>query len=101
MNWLRVHIELEDSEPAPVEQALLELGAVSIELSDAADDPILEPAPGSTPLWPTLRINALFDDTIDGTALRPALAGTTTVDPQPSLRFEQIHYEDVLQNRLH
>ncbi len=61
MNWLRVHIDLEQIDPSPVERALVKLGAVSIEFSDAADNPILEPAPGETPLWPMLRISALFD----------------------------------------
>jgi ribosomal protein L11 methyltransferase len=98
MNWLRVHIELEHSDPMPVEQALLDLGAVSIELSDAADHPILEPAPGSTPLWPTLRISALFDDTIDETAIRLAIAGATDADPQPILRFEPVADQDWIEN---
>jgi len=102
MHWLRVHIELEDSNPAPVEEALLGLGAVSIELSDAADDQtslgILEPAPGSTPLWPTLRISALFDGTTDNTAIRLAVAGAIDADPMPTLHFEPVADQDWIGN---
>jgi ribosomal protein L11 methyltransferase len=98
MNWLRVHIELEDSDPAPVEQALLDLGAVSIELSDAADDPILEPAPGSTPLWPTLRMSALFAASIDDTTIRLAVAGVIDAELMPTLRFEPIADQDWIEN---
>ena len=36
------------------EQALETLGALSITLQDDADDPVLEPGPGQTPLWPTV-----------------------------------------------
>ena len=43
------------------EDALLAAGAASITLEDAGDDPVLEPPPGTTPLWPRVRIKALFD----------------------------------------
>ena len=98
MNWLRVHIELEDNDPAPVEQALLGLGAVSIELSDAADDPIFEPAPGSAPLWPTLHLRALFVDSIDDTAIRLAVAGAIDGGSLPAMRFEPIADRDWIES---
>lgn len=98
MNWLRAHIDLERSDPSPVEQALTDLGAVSIELSDAADDPILEPAPGTTPLWPTLRISALFDAAIDGTAIRLAVAGAIEAGPMPAMHFEPVADRDWIEN---
>lgn len=41
---------------------LQELGAVSVTLLDEADSPVLEPAPGATPLWPDVIVQALFDD---------------------------------------
>ncbi len=45
----------------PRAEALLELaGAETISLHDAADDPVLEPAPRTAPLWPTVRLEALF-----------------------------------------
>jgi ribosomal protein L11 methyltransferase len=48
-----------------VEDALFAIGALSVTLQDAADDPILEPAPGALPLWPTITIKALFNaDTV-------------------------------------
>ena len=36
------------------EAALTELGALAVTLTDAGDHPVLEPAPGETPLWPEL-----------------------------------------------
>lgn len=53
------------ADPAPFEEALLACGAVSITLEDAADNPVLEPAPGTTPLWPNVRIKALFEAAAD------------------------------------
>ncbi|MCC5792385.1 MAG: 50S ribosomal protein L11 methyltransferase [Legionellaceae bacterium] len=43
-----------------VSDQLEELGAVSITLVDQNDHPILEPAPGTTPLWPEIKLTALF-----------------------------------------
>jgi ribosomal protein L11 methyltransferase len=45
----------------PRAEALLELaGAESLALGDAGDDPVLEPPPNQTPLWPAVEVRALF-----------------------------------------
>lgn len=55
-------------------EALLELaGAASLSLGDAADDPILEPAPDETPLWPDVEIRALFPPSTDLEGVRALL----------------------------
>jgi ribosomal protein L11 methyltransferase len=55
-------------------EALLELaGARSLSLGDAGDDPILEPAPRETPLWPAVEIRALFPPSTDLDAVRALL----------------------------
>ena len=62
MPLLQLTLEIGGRDPEPLEELLLESGALSVTLEDAADDPVLEPAPGQTPLWPTVRIKALFPD---------------------------------------
>ena len=47
MSWLQVQIDLGNIDPVPLEHALLRLGAVCIEFSDAGNKPILEPDPGT------------------------------------------------------
>jgi ribosomal protein L11 methyltransferase len=37
-------------------------GALSVTLTDKNDDPVLEPEPGTTPLWPDVIIHALYSD---------------------------------------
>ncbi len=98
MNWRRAHIDLQRIDSSLVEQALLKLGAVSVDLSDAANDPILEPAPGATPLWPTLHVSALFDESIDDTAVRLAVAGAIVGDKTPAMRFEPVADQDWIEN---
>lgn len=63
MPFLQFTFEVGSADPAPLEEALFAHGALSVALEDAADDPILEPAPGALPLWPTVRIKALFAET--------------------------------------
>jgi ribosomal protein L11 methyltransferase len=50
-----------DAAAVPTAEALLELaGAESISLADAGDDPVLEPLPETTPLWPNVTLRAVF-----------------------------------------
>jgi ribosomal protein L11 methyltransferase len=72
--YLRIHIELGGLDPAAAEEACFAAGALSVTLSDSADDPVLEPAPGETPLWPTTRLSALFAPGSSGPTLSAALS---------------------------
>jgi ribosomal protein L11 methyltransferase len=76
-------LDIGTRDPGPYEDALFELGAVSVTLEDAADDPVLEPAPGATPLWPTVRIKALFDRSVDATRLAAELVQRWPGEPPP------------------
>jgi ribosomal protein L11 methyltransferase len=83
---LQLTIDLGTRDPAPYEEALFELGAVSVTLEDAADDPVLEPAPGETPLWPTVVVKAVFGAGVDADVLATCLAQALPDAPAP--RFE-------------
>jgi ribosomal protein L11 methyltransferase len=65
MAFLQLILPIGAADPAPYEDALLAAGASSITLEDEGDDPVLEPLPGTTPLWPRVRIKALFDGDAD------------------------------------
>lgn len=71
---LQLTFDVGSADPAPIEEALTLLGATSITLEDAADNPVLEPAPGETPLWPTIRIRTLFQAHADRRAIEAGLA---------------------------
>lgn len=74
MPFLQLILPIGAADPAPYEDALLAAGASSITLEDEGDDPVLEPLPGTTPLWPRVRIKALFDGDIDTDQLLLSLA---------------------------
>ncbi|KTD47413.1 ribosomal protein L11 methyltransferase [Legionella quinlivanii] len=61
--WYQIQIENCQHEQIELLNDYLEnAGALSITLTDKNDDPVLEPAPGTTPLWPDVVINALFSE---------------------------------------
>ena len=63
--WLQLTLEALDHAPEQLEDALLQAGALAVTLEDAGDQPVLEPAPGETPLWAHTRITGLFDAQTD------------------------------------
>lgn len=89
-SWLELSLTLSAEQRAEVELALDDLGALAITLSDAADDPILEPGPGETPLWPTIELTALFEGDRDRADLVHALA-----DLVPGMDSSQVNFADV------
>ena len=98
MTWLEVRIDLGKLRVEPIERALLDIGAVTIEYSDAADDPIFEPAPGTTPLWNATQISALFEDGVSETLIRLAVAQSIAPVPMPSMHFAIIEDQDWVAN---
>jgi len=89
MPFLQLTIDIGARDPQPVEDALFADGATSVTLLDAADDPVLEPAPGQTPLWPTVVVRALYDADADPRQITANLRAACGTD-LPSPAFEHI-----------
>lgn len=63
--WLQIHIVTTKGK-APLVELLFEgMGALSVTMEDAEDEPMLEPAPGETPLWSQTRVTGLFSEDSD------------------------------------
>lgn len=73
---------------------LEEVGALSVELADAADQPIYEPPLGTTPLWGATQITGLFDPEAPLAELTAQLAqryaGALLVPPSVQVLEDQI-----------
>ena len=93
MDWRQFVMNLDALDPATVEDAFLHLGAASVTLTDAGDDPVLEPGPGETPLWSSTRITGLFPGDTDLAAFVTALRAELGVDDLPE------HHVETLQDR--
>ena len=65
MQWIQVIILSSRHDSQEIEAALVALNALSVTIQDAADQPILEPAVGETPLWDQCVVTALFPTTVD------------------------------------
>jgi len=89
--FLQIHLTLGDLDPDRAEHACLAAGAVAVTLSDAGDAPILEPAPGTTPLWPSVALSALYDVRTDPLALAARLRAELD---RPALEFRSEVLED-------
>jgi ribosomal protein L11 methyltransferase len=61
MSWKQIRLRALREHSEALEDLILELGALSVTFSDAEDNPVLEPAPGETPIWPELILTALFE----------------------------------------
>ena len=58
--WVRAEVEAPTPLVARLEALLEALGAVAVTLTDARDQPLLEPAPGEAPLWRDVVVAGLF-----------------------------------------
>lgn len=81
-DFLQLHLHAIASSVDALEDALLAAGALSVTLGDREDHPILEPGVGETPLWPEVRISALFTVDTDTSAVLQSLADTLGFAPQ-------------------
>ncbi|HKL62812.1 MAG TPA: 50S ribosomal protein L11 methyltransferase [Woeseiaceae bacterium] len=90
MSWRQFTMDLDELDPERLEEALQSLGASAFTYSDAGDTPVLEPAPGETPLWAATRITALFDEAPDEAQLTAALCDALGRDELPAWQIETL-----------
>ncbi|MGN6327372.1 MAG: 50S ribosomal protein L11 methyltransferase [Rhodanobacter sp.] len=95
MPFLELSLIVRTEQQPGAEAALDDLGALSITLRDAdAETPdeqaIFEPGVGELPLWPTITLNALFDEHADRRGLAAALG-----ELLPWLEPDQLSFADV------
>lgn len=72
--WIALEATTIQSNVEILEEILYSLNASSITLCDAGESPILEPAPQTTPHWPTNRLTALFSASGDRRAVDQQIA---------------------------
>ncbi len=89
MNWHQIVIELGREPPGRAEAACLALGAIALTYGDAGDEAVLEPAPGETPLWPEVRLTALFAESAEARVIAATLTAILAL-PDDAIHVEQI-----------
>ena len=92
--WLQLTLSAGDADPQALSDTFDALGALSVTLQDAADQPLFEPPPGATPLWSQVRVTALFDDRADTARIKAALAQRFGSDCAERLHVETLDDRD-------
>lgn len=90
-SWLQVQVEVGREDVGRLEALLEAAGALVTWNEDAGDEPLLEPAPGSTPLWSRVRVTALLSATTPPALVADLIAGYRP-DAQP--RFTTVADRD-------
>ena len=76
MNWLQLRLDARRQDVEKLEEALLASGSVAVTLEDNADQPVLEPGVGETPLWDQIRITGLYPAATDMDKVLGGIDGT-------------------------
>jgi len=92
--WLQAHLTVDKSRAPLIELLFENLGAVAVTLGDAGDEPMLEPAPGETPLWRATRVSGLFGGDTDPDDLRSQVTQALASDASGNLRLEHLADRD-------
>jgi len=72
VTWLQLRLDTRPDQVETLEQLMLATGAVAVTMEDNADQPVLEPGVGETPLWGQTRLTGLYPA---DTAMAEVLAG--------------------------
>jgi len=88
VDWQQFVMNLDTLNPAAVEEIFNRHGAWSVTLSDAGNNPVLEPGLGETPLWTDTRITGLFSADADLKELEAELLTELELARLPSHRVE-------------
>lgn len=94
MAWWQFSLNCQASELEQVENLLEDLGALSISLSDAGDEPIYEPLPGTTPIWQESVVTAIFAAEADPENLYQQITAALPNHLASGLRQHSLHDQD-------
>jgi ribosomal protein L11 methyltransferase len=94
MPWQQLSLEAGDLDPETLSAFFEQQGALSVSFMDAAEQPLFEPDPGTTPLWSATRIMALFESETDLSPLKQQLAAEYGAQVLDRLSEETLYDQD-------
>ena len=97
MNWIQIRAQVAQAAIEALEEGLIAAGAVAITMEDGADQPLLEPDLGTTPVWDNTVITGLFEsgtDTKEATLIIKNVFNTLCSDGFPLLNIDFLENED-------
>jgi ribosomal protein L11 methyltransferase len=94
MAWIQINTVVNEALAEPLSDAFLEVEAVSVTFEDAQDQPIFEPALGTTPIWDRTKVVGLFDAEIDPQVVIQQLTQLMPDVPAADYKVEQLEDKD-------
>ncbi|MEE4297753.1 MAG: 50S ribosomal protein L11 methyltransferase [Wenzhouxiangella sp.] len=93
-DWLNLQLTVAEAFIETTEELLFSLGASAVSLLDAADHPLHEPDPGQLPMWPQVRVQALFDGHCSAALISEALVAEGLVDSATAMEWSTLADRD-------
>ena len=94
MSWKQISFKVKKSEIDLISEVLIGLGSLSITYSDALDDAIYEPPIGQTPLWDSVKLNALFSSKVDQKFIEASILEICNITAIETLELKDRVWED-------
>jgi len=94
MPWIQIKINSSGEHAETLNDALMDIGAVSVTFQDTHDTPVYEPLPGETRLWGDTDVIGLFDAETDMSLITAELAQHPLLGADFRHRIEQIEDKD-------
>jgi len=88
--WRQFVMNLGALDPEAVEEIFVRFGASSVTMTDAGDNPVLEPGPGETPLWTDTLITGMFSPDVDLSLFEDKLLDELGLTELPTHRTENL-----------
>jgi ribosomal protein L11 methyltransferase len=94
VRWVEVSLSVAREQVDEVELLLQQQGALAITLLDKEDQPVLEPAPGTVPLWPQVKIVGLFSAETNKAEVSQQLLAAPAVERPDALFWHDVADQD-------
>lgn len=94
MAWIQFIFNSTPDAADPLSDQLTECGASAVTFQDSADQPIYEPDIGTTPLWQSTHVIALFDAEVDTDQVLSLLTELRAPETLPDYRIEAVEDKD-------
>jgi len=94
MPWIQLSFLTEPQRAPHLSDLLTEVGAHAVTLRDAKNQPLYEPALGTTPLWDATEVTGLFEPDSDISSTIDALRSAWAPGELPAHRIETLEEED-------
>tara|TARA_R110001592_G_scaffold363392_1_gene687114 strand:+ start:40646 stop:41536 length:891 start_codon:yes stop_codon:yes gene_type:complete len=91
MTWLQLRLDTHPDQVEALEDLMLATGAVAVTMEDNADQPVLEPGVGETPLWGQTRLTGLYPADTE-------MTGVLAAFPEDTLR-QANHRIEILEDK--